>query len=230
MKRVILTSLIIMMVLGIGLTFADKPLGEDGYNGNGAPSGPHFNLNLIGVPKEKTADMNGGGHVIFVPLEGNVRILLTEGDFAVLDKNGTDGKASFQLPNPDADNDGVTTYSVFARALGTPGGSGSMVTGGVTDPGPDGIVGTDDDVIVYSIMVLELERTHGKQKFENVSKELLYVYADIDADGDLDRVPLFDDALLGYLWDYNNDGLKVVQLRFYMLPTDVSGELPEIEP
>ena len=84
----------------------------------------HYNLNIIGVPKAKTADMTGdSGHRIFVPLTGKVSISLKEGDFQVLDANGTDGKASFQLPNPDPDNDGTTLYSVYARALGKPGGS-----------------------------------------------------------------------------------------------------------
>ena len=39
--------------------------------GNGAPSGTHYNLNIIGVPKDKTADMNNNdGHRIFVQLVG----------------------------------------------------------------------------------------------------------------------------------------------------------------
>ena len=38
-------------------------------NGNGVPSGAHYDLNLIGVPQGKTADMTGdNGHRIFVPL------------------------------------------------------------------------------------------------------------------------------------------------------------------
>ena len=28
--------------------------------GNGAPSGAHYNLNIIGVPKDKSADFSGG--------------------------------------------------------------------------------------------------------------------------------------------------------------------------
>src|SRR5690349_18184500 len=59
--------------------------------GNGAPSGPHYDLNIIGVPKSKTADMTGdNGHRIFVALSGNTKILLTAGPFEVLDANGTD--------------------------------------------------------------------------------------------------------------------------------------------
>jgi hypothetical protein len=41
-----------------------------GGNGNGAPSGAHYNLNIIGVEKAKKADMTGSNrHVIFVPLK-----------------------------------------------------------------------------------------------------------------------------------------------------------------
>jgi hypothetical protein len=181
--------------------------------GNGAPSGAHYNLNIIGVPKDKTADMTGAnGHVIFVALTGNTKILLGEGAFQVVDANGTDGSAAFQLPNPDPDADGTTVYSVFARALGKPGGS-SITTTCATDP--------DTDEEVCSVISLELTRTKGRSRFENVSRELLYIYADLDDDGDLERVPLFDDALQGYFWDYDNNGLKLVQLRFYECSTTV---------
>lgn len=182
--------------------------------GNGAPSGAHYNLNIIGVPKNKSADMTGdNGHRIFVPLVGNPKIMLTEGsDFAVLDANGTDGEASFQLPNPDPTNSGTTVYSVFARALGTPGGK-SLTTTCAIDP--------TDGSEVCSVLTLTLERSKGKSTFENVSKQLLYIYADVNGDGVLDRVPLFDDALSGYFWDYDNHGLKLAQFRFYNCSTAV---------
>ncbi len=182
--------------------------------GNGSPSGAHYNLNLIGVPKDKSADMTGdNGHRIFVKLGGKTQILLSEGDFIVLDANGTDGSASFQLPNPDPDNDGVTTYSVFARALGKPGGS-STITTCATDP-------TTGEVYC-SIFSTVLVRNKGKSTFSDVSKQLLYVYADLNGDGTAERYPLFDAALQGYFWDYDNNGLKLVQLRFYEVPSNVN--------
>jgi hypothetical protein len=179
--------------------------------GNGAPSGPHFNLNIIGVPKDKT--MSGGsGNVIFVPEVGSSKIFLSEGDFAVLDKNGTDGQAAFQLPNPDPDGDGITSYSVFARALGKPGGS-STTTTCATDP-------TTGEV-VCSLLSSVLVRTSGKQSFTNVSKQLLFVFADVNGDGVVDRVPLFDGQLTDFFWQYDNNGLKLAQLRFYQVSTNV---------
>ena len=191
--------------------------------GNGAPSGAHYNLNIIGVPKDKTADMTGdNGHRIFVKLEGKTKIMLAEGDdYQVTDANGTDGTAAFTLPNPDPEGDGVTVYSVYARALGKPGGS-AIVTTCAYDVGDDGVLGTADDVLVCSTEQLTVTRTKGKSSFDNVSRELLYIYEDVDGDDDLELVPLFDDRLEGYFWDYDNTGLKVLQLRFYPISTNVN--------
>ena len=181
--------------------------------GNGAPSGSHYTLNLIGMPRGKTADMTNNGRRIFVSLEGRTRINLSEGAFQVLDANGTDGTAGFQLPSPDPENDGVTEYSVYARALGKPGGS-STTTTCATD------VATGEEYCsIYSMVMV---REGGKSSFTNVSRELLYVFADLDGDGTVERYPLFDDALQDYFWQYDNSGLKLVQLRFYPVSTDVS--------
>lgn len=182
--------------------------------GNGAPSGAHYNLNIIGVPKDKSADMTGSnGHVIFVKLSGNTKINLSEGDFQVLDKNGTDGTAAFQLPNPDPDGDGVTAYSVYARALGKPGG-GAVATSCVTDALGDTYCSTENVVLV---------RSSGRSKFTNVSRELLTVCLDTTGDGVCDlRSSLFSDSTLSYFWSYDNTGLKLAQLRFYELPTTVT--------
>lgn len=183
--------------------------------GNGAPSGSHYTLNIIGVPKDKTAAMDGNnGSRIFVPLWGKAKINLTEGDFGVLDANGTDTDgATFSLPNPDPDADGVTEYSVYARALGTPGGS-STTTTCATDPV------TGEEICSTESMVLV--RSTGKSWFDNVSRELLYVYYDLDGDGTAELIPLFDQRLEDYFWDYDNKGLKVAQLRFYEVATDVN--------
>lgn len=182
--------------------------------GNGAPSGSHFNLNLIGVPKDKAASLdNNDGRRIFVPLTGSTKILLREGDFAVLDANGTDGSASFQLPSPDADGDGVTEYSVFARALGQPGGS-QTITSCATDPATG--------ELLCSVGSAFLVRSTGSSKFTNVSRQLLFVTVDLDGDGDLESTPLFGDGLEEFLWQVDNNGLRLAQLRFYDVPTDTN--------
>lgn len=186
--------------------------------GNGAPSGSHYNLNIIGVPKNKTADMTGdNGHRIFVKLDGNTKIMLSEGsDFNVLDANGTDANgASFQLPNPDPDGNGITEYSVWARAVGKPGGEAVITTCATT-------VDTDEEVC--SLESLTVKRERGKPTFENVSRELLYIYVDI-TDDDVSNpklYSLFSEEMYGYFWSYDNVGLRVLQLRFYPISTNVN--------
>lgn len=197
------------VIYGVG--YEQKRSVTSSAKGSGAPSGAHYNLNIIGVPKGKTADMTGG-HRIFVPLVGKCSIALSQGEFAVLDGNCTDGKGSFQLPSPDPDNDGVTTYSVWARALGKPGGKSETTTCAFDALG----------VEYCSASTMIQIRNKGKSTFSDVSRQLLYVYTDLDGDGILERVPLFDERLRDYFWSYDNNGLKIVQLRFYEIPTNVN--------
>ncbi len=208
MKRLTLL-LVVFFLLGSSTVFAE--------GGNGAPSGGHYNLNIIGVPQGKNAEMDGNnGHRIFVPLGGTSKIWLSCGDYGVIDANGTDGSAAFQLPNPDPTNCGTTTYSVYARALGKPGGR-STTTTGIYDP----VTGDYWYSIYQMVLVRDVSQT-GKSTFTNVSKELLYVYADVNGDGKTERVPLFGAANKDFFWEYNNSGLKVAQLRFYYdVPTTV---------
>ncbi|WP_202080235.1 hypothetical protein [Caldalkalibacillus salinus] len=202
MKRLILLTVLIF-ALAIPV-FASETL----LTGNGAPSGEHYNLQIIGVPKDKKQPMkNSDGNRIFVPLHGETNIHLFEGEFKVLDANGTDEDgAAFQLPNPDPDNTGVTEYSVYTRALGKPGGSATMTTCATDAETGDEYCSTNEHAIV---------RDDGQSLFVNASEELLYVYADTDEDGEIERYPLFSDEMEGYYWHYDNDGLKVAQLRFY---------------
>jgi hypothetical protein len=189
-------------------TLAAPIIGDDGH------SGAHFQLDIIGVPKGKTATMtNNDRQRILVPLAGATKIMLSDGDFAVLDANGTDGSSSFQLPDPDPDGDGVTQYSVFARALSTPGGS-STATACASDP----VTGE----LYCSVHNMVLTRSSGRSRSNDVSNELLFVTADPDGDGALQRVNLFGGALTNFFWQYDNNGLKLAQLRFYQIATNVN--------
>ena len=203
--------------------------------GNGAPSGTHFNLNIIGVPKDKTASMDdNNGHRIFVQLVGGDsagaivgkdwsqvskinKILLVPApageSFQVLDANATDSDgAKFQLPA-----DVSTTWTVWARALGKPGGSSNMTTCAtvaVVDP----LTGVVTNEVVCSVATLTMTRTKNS-KFQNVTTDLLWIQ--VPAGSDLatlcgtTNIPLFAGCLQNYFWNYDNHGLKLLQLRFY---------------
>jgi hypothetical protein len=175
--------------------------------GNGAPSGPHYDLNIHGIVQGGSASTGSNGHDIFVPLEGKCNISLSPGSFQVLDPNCLDGNAAFQLPNPVASTTTTTittTYSVWVRALAKPGGSSSTTTC-ATD-----LTGT----LVCST------RSNGKSVFTNATSSLLFVSQCIN--GQLTRTPLFASTLQNYFWSYDNNGLKLMQLRFYQLATTVA--------
>jgi hypothetical protein len=204
--------------------------------GNGAPSGPHYNLNIIGVERAKNPPLTGSQrHTIFVALGTNgqvtSRIYLTRGEFAVCDGNAFDAAfdctgaqiqaqgAVFQLPcNTNLSDDGVdivpcddlgdtAAYSVFARALGKPNGSATITTC-ATDKVTGEVVCSAENVL--------LVRNRGRQTFTNVTNELTSLVAQIDDDPQLERVALFHDPFADWFWQFDNRGLRLAQLRFYL--------------
>lgn len=300
--------------------------------GNGAPSGAHYNLNIIGVEKDKNATMTGSNrHTIFVPLKStktgqfskpnfdetgtgvqtaivDSKIWLVPGDtFKVCDGNGFDlaygcddtylgdwqtitydsagnpipvvsqrDGAVFQLPCNtnlngmywDSDGDGViedngedaeldtlvscnqavdedgnvvdvgedfelvptASYEVWARALGTPGGSAVNTT-----------CATVQGELRCSLENVVLTRDTGKSVFTEVTDQVTslvigycqddvvtiegtqYCVADatdpVIGSGDVDwtRIALFAGNTQDWFWNYDNNGLRLAQLRFYEL-------------
>jgi len=203
--------------------------------GNGAPNGAHYNLNIIGVEKNKTADMTDSQrHTIFVALKnGDVpsKIYLTRGEFRVCDGNAFDQAhdcagepigglgAVFQLPcNTNLPGDVLVPcsagesmfYEVWARALGSPKNNPyATMTTCAYDP-------IAADVVCSTENVMKI-RERGKSTFTNVTNELTSLVADINGDTVTERVPLFYDGLVDWFWQYDNQGLKLMQLRFYPL-------------
>jgi hypothetical protein len=201
MKRKLIYSAA-LVATGIAILGICSARGGAGQKGNGAPSGPHFDLNLIGKDHAMPQD-NSGGDVIFVWEDGSSDIYLSPGDFGVLDDNATDDDGgAFQLPAPSG---GSFTYSVWIRAVGKPGGNGTITTC-ATDP-------TTGDV-VCSLNSAFTVRNKGKSKFQNVSADLLFITYVNDL-GETVTVPIFDPSLENYFWYLDNNGQKVIQMRFY---------------
>jgi len=69
---------------------------------------------------------------------------------------------------------------------------------------------------------VRLERKRGKSDWGDVTEELLSIAFEVniyDADGtligtDIVQIPLFDDRLEGEFWEYDNDGMRLIQVRF----------------
>ena len=213
MKKIISCILLASLLATLTATAFATPVDK----GNGAPNGPHYNLNIIGVPKEKKGEMSGNGNVIFVKLWGaDTKINLVPGDdFAVLDKDGTDGRAELQLmdPYPEDESPGINTgeepiYRIYIRALGKPDGEVG-ITSGFTDENGDNW---------YSLESINLTRSHGRSRFTDKTLELTTIYVDItdDQTDNPVRYNLFGNESWDYFWDYDNSGLKLLQMRIYV--------------
>ena len=235
MNRLTLAGFSFIAVLLIVAIISPAPAGA----GNGAPNGPHYNLNIIGVSNPKTQPLtNSDRHTIFVALGKDVsvtsNIYLTPGPFAVCDGNAFDAAydcsgsqiashgAVFQLPcdtNVPTDtgcNGGtaMADYTVWARALGTPNGTATITTCATA---PDG-------TFVCSSENKVLARSKGKQLFTNVTKALTTMqnvcFNTVDAAGIVvqfcESVSLFAAGFHDFLWQYDNNGLKLAQVRFYL--------------
>ncbi len=196
---------LILSGLAIAVALATISMIATAGTGNLAPTGPHFNLNIIGVQNDKDITKDSG-HVIFVPLDtsdhtsrtglaGKVDILLQptdDGTFAVIDGDATDGEGIFAMPRNVA-----TTYTVWVRGLGKPDGTAKMELAAY-DPVTEEWLYAAQEITITS---------HGNDnKFQNVSSSLFFL-----ADG----TPVFDPKYEDYLWTYGNNGLKLAQLRFY---------------
>ncbi|HMF07621.1 MAG TPA: hypothetical protein VKJ00_00720 [Thermoanaerobaculia bacterium] len=209
-------------------------------------SGPHFNVNIIGVDNPKT-QLKLDGKTIFVALGKKVgdpspsNIWLTPGPFDVCDGNGftqaydcsgnpITGKtgAVFQLPcdtnitTPDGCTDAngnplpfTANYTVWVRALGQPGGSASM-TLCAEDPLQPGVelCNTLNNVVSSGILT-----AHKNKIFTNVTSQLtvLHNVCFFDSGSFLcEDVSLFADGLVNFVWQYDNNGLRLTQMRFYL--------------
>jgi len=225
MKKLLAIFLAVVMVaaLGSGIALAAKP----GTDFNGA----HYNLNIVG----KKADWSGGGsydnwdrHTMFVPgnttgwtidrggnftdLDG-IKISMTQGsEFAVIDGNAfDDGECSFQL--------GPGTYQVYIVAKGKPGGT-TDITGWVEYTDATGTV-------YYYLNVGSVHVTKSKQWQD--ATHIFYVSDNEDPNGivttgglgmwvfqylsALNAMDEYENA--AYFWQYDNNGNKLVQVRFY---------------
>ncbi|MEJ2540237.1 MAG: hypothetical protein P8188_09730 [Gemmatimonadota bacterium] len=235
---------------------ADTPTGPEVPDvaraaGHGAPKGSHdYQLNIIGTGDKSAAMDDNNGRRIFVPLDGKTKIYLFEGEYAVLDANATDGRGEFQLPAPglDAyivgdpgDADVQSSYSVFVRPLGKPGGWATITTcADLLDSTFGGLLGGADRRVlnrqeataycsIEQVGAEITERKAGKSTFSNVTAELTTIVFEVeilDEEGNVIdtvevRVPIFDDALENEYWEYDNNGLRLLQVRFYDCSTNV---------
>jgi hypothetical protein len=196
----------------LALALAVAVTGSYAGIGNDMPSGPHYNLNIIGAKYEKDIG-ESMGHSLFVKLEGKTRILMTQavdGEFVVVDRDGTDGSAEFNIA--------PGYYDVYARALGKPNGSVHIESWGEFED--------DEGYQVFKLGEVDLSRMKGKPQTVNIN-DLFYVTVTLCTDWDeatqtcnqtvtyTDEWVFDIEELLQYYWEYYNADLKLLQVRFY---------------
>lgn len=219
MKRLTLSLTIIL-----GLTIAVPAFAQVGQG----LSGPHYTLNIIGVPRDKTVPTMTGSnrHTIFVPLQSGgdvsrqVKIQYIAGtEFRVIDGNATDDNlAVIEVPSEIG---GDLCYDVYAVGLGKPNGN-AIIT---AECEIEDLIGECTDALLMESFTVR--RTNGgsnKPRRIDIS-DIFRATGCIDLNdsdtcdtGDLQfsNVWIFNiEQLLSYMWDYDNNGLKLMQVRFY---------------
>ena len=88
-------------------------------------------------------------------------------------------------------------YTIWARALGQPGGNASITTCGTDLTG----------AVICSTEKALLVRGHGQQTFKDVTTELTQI------DTTLGTISLFTTGFENFFWSYDNNGLRLAQVR-----------------
>jgi hypothetical protein len=204
-------------------------------------NGPHFNLNLVAKNKVMPGGYdNSSRHTMFVPLDtsgmtfdinqpnnlnGNpgtmdgIKIEMTQGpEFAMIDGNATDGYGAFEL--------GPGKYMVYIAVKA----KSPKFDDAYTDI--TGWVEAYDNLgqLWYYIPVGSVNVSKGKNKwtdatdllfvsdaedpFDFVNGDDMWVF-DYMAGLDVWTTDLYDFSDLAYLWQVDNHGNKLIQVRFY---------------
>ena len=146
-----------------------------------------------------------GAKLVFTPAE----------DFAIVDRDGTDGYAEVEIPtvvdlNGDDPNDRILAVDVYLRILGKP--NQCMRINGYAD-------NTDQSLWFWSGRV-ELKRKAGQSTFVKVNDLFNVWWCEDDGTGACVsntevELSVFDSSFASYFWDVQNNGVRNVQVRFY---------------
>jgi hypothetical protein len=224
MKKLIAIVLAVVMALTLGITPVFAGIGSDIPD-----TGEHYNLNIIGVPRDKTVpDMTDSNrHTIFVPLERDgsvsrtvrinvVRNTIDPTSFQVWDGNATDDDvAVIAVP---FETYGKLSFNVYAVGLGKPNREADVYWESIYD--------SNTYTTTPLFGTFTIKRGQGKPQVVNIS-DIFRASGFIDLGGtpglydpDIDiqftNVWVFNiPTLLSYYWDYTNEGLKLMQVRFH---------------
>ena len=244
-KAVLATSatILLLLALSIGMMVQAQPRkspkpGDPGF------SGPHFNLNIHGVPdgvdKIKNDSAGPGRHSIFIPLNtnnNNITMFIAVANdpnqnWTVLDCDATiDGIVSIILPryiwvnvtNGNGwmlEQKRVDYYNVYVAALGKPTDHNVIVE-------PQAEFDNVTNKVYYSWGTFEVPgHKNGKKAgpgggqptWQNVTRPFFFHTVTLWNGTDFVTYTdtwVFDIPLDNYWWEVKNEGVKLMQVRFY---------------
>jgi len=152
--------------------------------------------------------------------------------------------------------DTVADYSVYVRPLGKPNGLATITTcAEINAINLQAFLTKKQKSIYYKLLnsmdgdaYCSIEQVvaevtvpkKGNNKFQEVTAELLTIVLKVEIYADEEqtilletfyiRVPIFDSILIDEYWKYENEGLKVLQVRFYEGDIDVSEADADLPP
>lgn len=234
--------LVLSLVIGSGIALAGNGNGNGGPKPGTDFKGPHYNLNLVAKDKEMPGDYdNPDRHTMFIPLdtddfdialktpnnlgktalEDSIKINITQGDeWAMLDGNATDGEGSFQMAPGKYD-----VYIAVKAKSPKVAGAYTYIAGWIE-------AYDYENVMWYYLKVGEVTVSKNGNKWTDAST-LLWVDSGEDPFGIVGADPMWVfeymaamDALtygegqdkfgdLAYFWQVDNNGNKLIQVRFY---------------
>jgi hypothetical protein len=223
--------LVIAAVFSIGTAFA----------GNGAPSGPHWNINIIGHPKGGIGGDYSSGHSIMIPLRnvtGLEELVCIPDGVTFLDNSGVTTVTSeptgakiyfvpgdhFEIIDRDAtDSDGAKImvpvdsatgdiqFNVYIRVLGKPN----------TCMNINAYAYDLEQNLWFQAGTVSVSRKTGKSTFVRANDLFRVWFCVVDdtnkcADGGA-NLSVFNDIFDSYFWNILNDGTRLVQVRLYQI-------------
>ncbi len=231
--------LVIAMVFISGTAFAGNTA-----TGNAAPSGPHWNVNFIGHPKDyKGSGEDSSGHSIIIPLrnvQSRAALVCNVGGVNFVDDvyppeataaptSGAriyfQGGDTFAILDRDAtdgeariqlpvDMNSTTKELKFQAYMRVLGKPNACMN--INAYVQDAL----DSTTWYSTGTVTLFRDKGKQTFVRVT-DLFAIWFCTEWDSthttclNTENLSVFADQFSAYFWQILNDGTRLVQVRFY---------------
>ena len=213
--KILLVILIGVLIVAPLMTSAlAKPNKNNGPKPGTDFNGEHYTLNILGKRKIGNGSYdNPDRHTIFVPLDGDTRIIMQLGSsFGVLDGNGLDGECIFQMPRKEKN------FRVFVVALGKP------MDGSQVEYADEWIYDNDTNTWYYELTnTFDIEPHKGKPKWINVTSAFMLTLSFLNLtsgetgvlyEGWLWQVPedIWEQSY--YFWDLKGSD-RHIQVRFY---------------